>query len=415
MNHFGDERNDAEVSAEDESRGQRVGDAALEDQVGVHQPVADDGPGERERQKHQRKAGQIGQQLWRIQVEQIGDGVEKREGKNRKQSATRNPLQLLAQQRRGGAAIAAQEEERCGNVEDGVVCRVDLVEPVKEELGGLARANGPEPQGKHSRAGRVDQGQQPAAAEILESLLRKAEREVQEERRLQRLGHNIRPEDDPVQSVEFGGVLQRVERKGNQAEEVKVRRAGGAPAAEKHVEADDEIDEADDAQAELETAIQRLGNDLDRRFEGNAIARDGVVDLAVRTGGVKCALQIGDHRNGRNGFSGGFADARQQVSHLDSGALPRLIGQNFFRVQAACSLAPPHAIVGLRKLALLEEIQHRQHEQRGRGQGQQRSLHAVEKACLHECGSSLLQAIYQHVGCHAGGMRLQARGLRPIV
>jgi hypothetical protein len=52
---------------------------------------------------------------------------------------------------------------------------------------------------KHSGAGRVDQGQQPAAAKILEALLGKAEREVQEERRLQRLGHHIRPEDDPVE------------------------------------------------------------------------------------------------------------------------------------------------------------------------------------------------------------------------
>ena len=146
-------------------------------------------------------------------MKQIGDGVKERKRKNREQGAACDPLQLLAQQRRGGAAIAAQEEERCGNVEDGVVRRVDLVEPVEEELGGLARGDGPEPQGKHSRAGRVDQRQQPAAAEILEPLLRKTEREVQEERRLQRFGHDICPEDDPVQHVEFRGVFQRVERK----------------------------------------------------------------------------------------------------------------------------------------------------------------------------------------------------------
>ena len=111
-----------------------------------------------------------------------------------------------------------------------------------------------------------------------------------------------------------------------------MRGTGSAPAAEKNVEADDQIDESDEAQAELETAVQRLGNNLDRRFQGNAVARDGVVDLPVRTRSIQRALQIGDHRNGRNAFRRGSADASQQVSHLDSGTLPRLIGENFFCV-----------------------------------------------------------------------------------
>ena len=41
----GDERDDAEVAADNQRRGQRIRHAALEDQVRVHQPVADDGPG----------------------------------------------------------------------------------------------------------------------------------------------------------------------------------------------------------------------------------------------------------------------------------------------------------------------------------------------------------------------------------
>ena len=60
---------DAKVAAHDQPSGQRVGHAALEDQVGVHQPVADDGPTEGERQKDQRKPGQIGQQVRRMQLE----------------------------------------------------------------------------------------------------------------------------------------------------------------------------------------------------------------------------------------------------------------------------------------------------------------------------------------------------------
>ncbi len=101
VNHDRNERDDAEVSADDKTRGQHVGHAALEDQVRVHQPVADDGPGEGERQKYQRKAGQIGEQLRRIQVQQIRNRVKERERQNREQRSARDPLQLLAQQRRG--------------------------------------------------------------------------------------------------------------------------------------------------------------------------------------------------------------------------------------------------------------------------------------------------------------------------
>jgi hypothetical protein len=56
---FGDERDDAEVDADQSAGGQRVGHAALEDEVGVHEPVADDGPAEGERQEDEREAGEL--------------------------------------------------------------------------------------------------------------------------------------------------------------------------------------------------------------------------------------------------------------------------------------------------------------------------------------------------------------------
>ena len=50
-----DERDDAEVEADQGGGGERVGDAALEDEVHVHQAVADDGPAEGQRQEDQRE------------------------------------------------------------------------------------------------------------------------------------------------------------------------------------------------------------------------------------------------------------------------------------------------------------------------------------------------------------------------
>jgi len=47
-----------------------------------------------------------------------------------------------------------------------------------------------------------------------------------------------------------------------------VRGARGAPAPEEDVEADDEVNEADNAQAQRQAAVERLGDDLDRGIQG---------------------------------------------------------------------------------------------------------------------------------------------------
>src|SRR5208283_5968204 len=101
----------------------------------------------------------------------------------------------------------------------------------------------------------------------------------EKECRLQRLGHDIRPEDGPVQRIELAGVLERVPRERNQAEEVEVGGAWGTPAAEENVEADDQVDEANEAQPLVQAPVKRLGNYFDRRIQGNAVAGDDVVDL----------------------------------------------------------------------------------------------------------------------------------------
>ena len=73
-----------------------------------------------------------------------------------------------------------------------------------------------------------------------------------------------------------------------------MRGAGRAPAPEENVKADDEIDESDDAQAELQAAVRGHRNHLHRRVERNAVAGDAVANLDVGAGGVERALQIGD-------------------------------------------------------------------------------------------------------------------------
>ena len=51
MDELGGDGDDAEVDADQGGGGKRIGDAALEDEVDVHQAVADDGPAEGEREE----------------------------------------------------------------------------------------------------------------------------------------------------------------------------------------------------------------------------------------------------------------------------------------------------------------------------------------------------------------------------
>ena len=64
VNGLGEERDDAKVEADQGRRRQGVGDAALEDEVDVHEAVADDSPGEREWQKDEAEPYKVLQGRW---------------------------------------------------------------------------------------------------------------------------------------------------------------------------------------------------------------------------------------------------------------------------------------------------------------------------------------------------------------
>ena len=107
--------------------------------------------------------------------------------------------------------------------------------------------------------------------------------------------------------------LRAYQRERDQAEEIEVGGARSAPAAEQDVEADDEVDETDDAQALGQAAVKGIGNDLDGRVEGNAVAGDGVVDLAVGAGAVEGAFEVGESRDRVVVARGAVGDPGEQV------------------------------------------------------------------------------------------------------
>ena len=116
-----------EVRRRDRARGDGVGHAALEDQVHVHQAVAEDGVAEGQRQEHQRQHGNLHRQRRRAPG-QVGDDVEDRERRDRENRAARDPLHLLAQDRRLGVAIAVPQDVRRHHEVSGEIHHLHAVE-----------------------------------------------------------------------------------------------------------------------------------------------------------------------------------------------------------------------------------------------------------------------------------------------
>src|ERR1035441_2163637 len=182
--------------------------------------------------------------------------VKQGERQNGKQCSASNPFQLLAEQGSVCLAVAAQEEQRGQNVKVRIVCGRGLVQAVLEQAGCQARFNSPQPKSEQCDARRVDDRQQPAAAERFEPFLRAAEGEGQNKGRLQSLGHYVGPENDLVERVpgtariQLARVLEGVPRERDQAEQIKMSGARSTPAAEQDVETDNEVNEPDDGQAQ---------------------------------------------------------------------------------------------------------------------------------------------------------------------
>ena len=150
------------------------------------------------------------------------------------------------------------------------------------------------------------------------------------------------------------------------------------PAAEKDINADGQVDQADHPQAQRHAAVHWLGNDHHGSVEPDAVAGDRVAGVAVDSGAVELALQVGQT------LDGGVVDRGEQVVRLNAGALAGAAGQNLVGRQAAARrLAPPDAVIRLLEMALLLEVAHRQQHQAERNHGQQRRLQSVEETAFH--------------------------------
>ena len=145
----------AEVETQNGRRRQRVGHAALEDDVHVHQPVADDGVAEGQGQEHQRE-GRDRHQPAGQSAGQERDDVEQGERGDRQDGAARHPLQLLAQDGSMRPPVGVPEHHRSHREQRGQIEHLHPIQVPAQQLGGGARPQHPdvESPAAAARAGR---------------------------------------------------------------------------------------------------------------------------------------------------------------------------------------------------------------------------------------------------------------------
>ena len=164
VNHLCREGDRTKIKADQGSRRQGVGDAALEDQVDVHQAVADNGPAEGQGQKDQANAPQPDQNAGNLNAGENRNDVQHREGNDGEQSSPGQPLQLLAAKRVLLAHIVAVEDHRGQDEVERQVAHGELVKTCGQQTRGLPLPHGDHLQRYHGQAGKVYEGVDPMAA-----------------------------------------------------------------------------------------------------------------------------------------------------------------------------------------------------------------------------------------------------------
>jgi hypothetical protein len=81
---------------------------------------------------------------------------------------------------------------------------------------------------------------------------------VEKERRLQGLGNDLAPVNRPVEGIEFTRVVERVQNKRSQAEDIKVRGPRSCPAAEQHIKSNRKVNQRNQPQSLVKAAVGGL-------------------------------------------------------------------------------------------------------------------------------------------------------------
>ena len=120
---------------------------------------------------------------------------------------------------------------------------------------------------------------------------------MQKQSGLQCSRDRVGPEDGPVEAVQRAGVLERVQDKGGQAEDVEVRRFGRGPSAKQDINTDAQVSQSDQSKAIVGGAVRGLKDHLNIELGGGAElafsgrSHDGVIRMSPDATAEDLALQ----------------------------------------------------------------------------------------------------------------------------
>ena len=160
-----------------------------------------------------------------------------------------------------------------------------------------------------------------------------------------------------VESAGFAGRAEAVEDEGGQAEDVKMNGFRGRPASEEDVDADAEVDEGDESEAQVDGAVFRFENDLNVELAGTVEvyrlgdwAKDRVVGVGPDAAAEHLAHQWGD------AWGGLVVDADEDVAGSDAGSVAGGGCRDALRTEAAGGFDPPDAVGRDVEAALAVEV-----------------------------------------------------------
>ena len=376
-----------------------VHQTALDDDLDVHQPVADDGGRERERHEPEEDRRQL-EGARRLEPERERQRVAEGERHRAEARAPHDPSKLAPRRHGAHAVERARHDHEPGNQAQPQVEVLGAVDERQDFRHHLALTIGAQQhrdlRDEEKQRRQVEDGQQRAAVVALRPAvrpLREDEREVHEEGRQHQERNGIAPEEHPVQQIEAAAVRERerAEERDRQPEEVQ-RRLILRP-AQPDRRADHQREETDAREGQIQP--MRPGRDAGHRHRdeiGRAVRRalpdDDVVENRPGPGAVQDGHDIGRCRNHAT------ADLEEHVSRAEPReAAGRALGDD------ACGHVvsvrdPEHAVFHLRPP--FDGDVHRRKNDQAADDGQLNDS-SQQDAPIHACKSAGRQGKFRSV------------------
>ncbi len=284
-----DQRHQSEINRCHRGGRRRIRQAALENNVHIHQPIANDGVAKAQGDQHQAEGGKLHPRQG-CGVKNVGNDVQQGEWQASRQRSASQPFQLLPQYA-GARAPVTEIENQSGSQEVKTKEAEFQLIQFHSRAGGWDKTTGIQ---RHQNVNRKQrQRRQINPRELRQGFsgsfrsFWKDQRKMQQQRRSEQTCYDARPIDFQIEGVQLAAKVERTNNKGNQAKNIKMHGARSVPPPRKDEQANEEIQKSDNAQIIFNGDwLVRWGGDQPG-FKFLAIAGELVAKLGPKPGPVQ--------------------------------------------------------------------------------------------------------------------------------